>query len=64
MPDKPYILQLQNLPGVWCEVERFPDRGAAVTAGREYLAAWSDGRVARVVFEVVSFEVLWGGVAR
>lgn len=63
---KPYILQLQNTasPVRWSELERFSDRAEAVTAGKEYLAAWGDGRIARVVREVVSVEVLWGGIAR
>ena len=63
---KPIVLQLQNTasPVRWRELERFTDRGEAVQAGRDYLAAWGDGRIARVVREVVSVEVLWGGVAR
>ena len=46
------------------EVERFADRGEAVTAGKAYLAAVRDGKIARVVCKVVSVKVLWGGVAR
>ena len=63
---KPYILQLQNTtsPVRWRELERFSDRAEAVQAGRDYLAAWGDGRIARVVREVVSVEILWGGIAR
>ena len=63
---KPYVLQLQNTtsPVRWREVDRFTDRVEAVTAGKAYLAAWGDGRIARVVREVVSVEVLWGGIAR
>ena len=63
---KPYVLQLQNTtsPVRWREVDRFTDRVEAVTAGKAYLAVWGDGRIARVVREVVSVEVLWGGIAR
>ena len=63
---KPIVLQVQNTtsPVRWRELERFDDRAEAVAAGKEYLAAWGDGRIARVVREVVSLEVLWGGVAR
>ena len=64
---KPYRLQVKNKPGKaprWLEVERFTDRGEAVTAGKAYLAAVRDGKIARVVRKVVSVEVLWGGVAR
>ena len=64
---KPYRLQVKNKPSKtprWLEVERFADRGEAVTAGKAYLAAVRDGKIARVVRKVVSVEVLWGGVAR
>ena len=64
---KPYRLQVKNKPSKtprWLEVERFADRGEAVTAGKAYLAAVRDGKIARVVCKVVSVKVLWGGVAR
>ena len=60
---KPYILQVK-IRNVWLDVKRFTDRVEAVAAGRKYLVTWSDKRIARVVHEVVSVRVLWGGIAR
>ena len=60
---KPYILQVKD-KHVWLEVERFADRAEAVTAGKTYISVALDGKIARVVCEVVSVEVLWGGIAR